>query len=346
MAKILLAGDGFIRNEVLREAVLRHVPDAELSYVETGWPVVPWGSPGDVREASGDEAELSAALAGIDACITHTAAFTSTVLRQNPGLKLLTVCRGGPVNASVATATELGIPVTFTPGRNAVATAEHTLALILGAARQIAQRHGELMAGQWRGDYYRYEDVGPEISGSTVGLVGYGAVGSRVARALVAMGAHVLVYDPYVDPATLEAGVELVPELDSLLERSSVLTLHARLTEENAGMIGREQLARLPAGAILVNAARGGLLDYDAACEALASRHLYAAGFDVLPSEPLAADSPLRRVPNVTMTPHLAGASRQAAHFAAEVGATDIARFLAGQRPLHLANPEVFGPAT
>ena len=239
-----------------------------------------------------------------------------------------------------AAATAAGVVLSFTPGRNATATTEHSVAIILAAVRQIAQRHGELIAGQWRGDYYRYEQVGPELAGGTAGLVGYGAIGSRVAAILQALGMTVRVFDPYLSE-DLPAGIEKVDALDDLLASADLLTIHARLTAENAGLIGAREIALMPPGSVLVNCARGGLLDYDALCDALDSGHLYAAACDVLPFEPLPPDHRILRTERLTVTPHLAGASKQAAHLAAEFGAADIAAFLRGDRPRHVANPEV-----
>lgn len=341
---ILLAGDGFVTANVLRRAVERQSGIADsvaLSAKQSNWPNEPFHDYAGVREAFGDEDELIAALAGAQICFSHTYPFSEKVIAASPDLQLITICRGGPVNVDLDAATRHGVIVSFTPGRNAVATAEHSVAMIMAAARQIAQRDAELKAGQWRSDYYNYDAVGPEISGKTVGVCGYGAVGSRVAKILQAMGAHVVVFDPWIDAAKLEEGMEYAQELDQLLERADILTLHSRLTAENQGMIGAEQIARMPQDAILVNCARGGLLDYDAVADALDSGHLYAAAFDCLPEEPLPAGHRLFATPRVTMTPHLAGASKQAAELAATIGVRDIAAFLAGERPTFCANPEV-----
>ncbi len=248
----------------------------------------------------------------------------------------------GPVNADAAAATLQGAIMTFTPGRNATATAEHSVARILAAVRQVAQRHVELMQGEWRGDHYLFERVGSEVRGSVVGLVGLGAVGSRVATIMTAMGAHVLVYDPYLGEVRVPEGVTLVAKLGDLLAQSNILTIHARLTAENSHMIGAEQIARMPEGSILVNCAKGGLLDYDALSDALESGHLWAAACDVLPSEPLPAGHRLLGHERLTLTPHLGGASKQAAELAAEIGARDIAAFLEGGRPSHWVNPDVW----
>lgn len=335
--KVLLAGDAFVTPQVLSDALHRHLPEAETVTVTNDWPRSPLASIGDVDEAVGDEDALIAALEGVDACFTHTFPFTEKVLAAAGQLRLVTVCRGGPVNVNLEAAHRYGVVVSYTPGRNATATTEHTVAMIMGAVRQIAQRHAELARGEWRGDFYEYDQVPPEVSGSRVGLVGYGAIGSRVAAIMRAMGAAVMVYDPFVDPAQVGEGIELVDSLEHMLPRTNILSIHARLTKENAGLIGADEIGLLPKGSVIVNCARGGLLDYDALCDALDAGHLYAAACDVLPSEPLPPGHRLLSTPRLTMTPHLAGASRGAAELAAELGARDIARFFAGEALEHVA---------
>ena len=343
---VLLAGDHFVRNDLLRRCLDEHVDGPlDLAELTLPWPVEPFGRVGDVDEASGTEEQLIDALRGRRICLTQMAPLTERVLAACPDLELFGVARGGPVNTDLAAATRHGVAVTFAPGRNAVATAEHTVGLLLAAVRRIPQTHGELAGGTWRGDLYQYERVGPEISGSTVGLVGYGAIGSRVARILGGFGADILVADPYVDPADLPPGVAAVG-LDELLARSTVVSLHARATSETRQMIGAAQIAAMPPGSVLVNCARGSLLDYDAACDALDSGHLFAAAFDVYPEEPVPAGSRLLRTPNVVLTPHLAGASKETALRAAGLLAADVRRHLADEPLVHCANPTVLAPAT
>jgi D-3-phosphoglycerate dehydrogenase / 2-oxoglutarate reductase len=346
--RILAAGDHFVRNQLLIDAVRAELPDSVAGDVEFGeltlpWPVVPFGKIGEVDEASGDENELITALDGVEICLTQMAPLTAKVLDGAPSLRLFGVGRGGPVNANLPAATEHRVAVTFAPGRNAVATAEHTMALMLSAMRRIPAVHAELRGGAWRSDLYQYDQVGPELENAAVGLIGYGAIGSRVARMLSGFGAHVLVHDPYLTPDALKdanVAAELV-ELDELLRRSRVVSLHARVTEETTGMIGREQIAALPNGAVLVNCARGALLDYDAVCDALESGHLFGAAFDVFPEEPIPAHSRLLRTPNIVMTPHLAGASKETAAKAAQILAGDVRRYLRGEPAAHCANPDV-----
>lgn len=340
MTKILTAGDHFVLNALLRDALARHAPaDVDISELTLPWPVQPFHAVGEVDEASGTEDELIEALQGVQVCLTQMAPLTDRVLTKCPDLRLFAVTRGGPVNANIHAATRHGVAVTYAPGRNATATAEHTVALLLAAVRQVPQRNSELLAGQWRSDYYRYQDVGPEISGATVGLIGYGAIGSRVAGILNGFGARILVFDPFLPSGALPDFAAQADSLEELLAAANIVTIHARLTAETTGFIGERELALMRPGGILINAARGGLVDYGALCDALEAGHLFAAGLDVYPAEPLPATSRLRALPTAVMTPHLAGASKPTAHKAADIGASEVGRFLRGEALQHCANP-------
>jgi len=340
--RVLAAGDHFVLNRLLIDALRREIPygaDPEITELTLPWPVEPFGRVAEVDEASGTEEALMQALVGAEICLTQMAPLTEKVLDAASDLRLFCISRGGPVNANLEAATRHGVAVCFAPGRNASATAEHTVAMMLAAMRRIPQTHADLTAGTWRGDYYTYDNVGPELEGNTVGLVGYGAIGSRVARMLEGFGAHVLVFDPYVSADAL--GLAQRVELDELLSRSGVLSLHARATPETTKMIGAAQIAAMPAGSVVVNCARGALLDYDALCDALESGQLFGAALDVFPEEPIPPGSRLLTTPGIVMTPHLAGASKQTATKAAQIVAQEAGRYLRGQPLLHCANPEV-----
>jgi D-3-phosphoglycerate dehydrogenase len=341
---ILAAGDHFVGPGLLAGAVRAELGgDHEITELALPWPVEPFGPVGNVHEASGTEEQVIEALAGAEVAVTQMAPFTKQVFTAAPGLKLVSVCRGGPVNVDLAAATEAGVAVTYAPGRNAGAAAEFAVGMILAAMRRIATSSAELLRGTWRGDYYAYDQTGLELDGTTVGLVGYGAIGSRVAKVLLAFGAEVLVADPFADPAAIAADGAQVVELDELLRRSYVVSLHARLTEQTRHLIDASKLALLPDGAVLVNTARGGLLDYAPLPQALRSGKLGALALDVYDIEPPPADWALREAPNVIATPHLAGASRQTAERAAAIVAAEVGRYARGERPANLANPEVLG---
>ncbi|AKA07174.1 2-hydroxyacid dehydrogenase [Streptomyces noursei ZPM] len=336
---VLAAGNHFIRPGLFSAAVRAAAGDTPLDIreIQFGWPHTPFGPVAEVTEASGTEDDMIEALQGIEICVTEHGPLTERILANCPDLKLFCTSRGGPVNANLAAATRHGVAVCNAPGRNATATAEHTLTLLLAAARGVGDTHTDLRRGIWRGDYYDYDTCGIEIDGTTIGLIGFGAIGSRVAKILHAMGAHILVHDPYARPEALAGLAEQVP-LDALLARSRIVSLHARVTPETTGMIGPAQLAAMPHGSVLINCARGALLDYDAVCDALESGQLAGAGFDVFPEEPVPAHSRLLTAPGVVLTPHIAGGSQQVAHKAAAIVAGDVGRYLRGEPLHHQAN--------
>ncbi|MEV5986971.1 2-hydroxyacid dehydrogenase [Streptomyces sp. NPDC052051] len=339
MTTILTAGDHFVLNSLLTDSLRAVAPDATFREITLPWPVEPFGDVAEVHEASGTEEQLIEALEGVDICVTQMAPLTERVLKASPGLRLFCVSRGGPVNANLEAATRHGVAVSFAPGRNATATAEHTVALMMAAARRVPATHADLTGGTWRGDYYMFEKVGPELAGSTVGIVGYGAVGSQVARILRGFGAHVLVCDPFVSAD--DAAPAEVTDLADLMRRSLFVTVHARASAQTEGLISRRMIDLMPPGGVLVNCARGSLVDYDAVCDALDAERLFGAAFDVFPQEPIPAGARLLTTRHVVMTPHLAGASKQTALNAASITASEVARFLAGTPLAHCANPEV-----
>jgi D-3-phosphoglycerate dehydrogenase len=214
-----------------------------------------------------------------------------------PALRLVAVSRGGPVNIDLASARRRGVTVVNVPGRNASAVAEFTIGAILAETRLIRAGHESLRRGEWRGELYRADVTGRELSEMTVGIVGYGEIGRRVVRLLHAFGCRILVTDPYValTAADRAAGVGQVAFAE-LLAASDVVSLHARVTPETTRMAD----AACPDAARcrLLNTARGPLVDF----------RLRGAMLETFAVEPPPADWPLLRLPNVTLTPHIAGA--------------------------------------
>ena len=291
-----------------------------------------------LREFQGTPDQVVATAAGARILITHLAPVSRGILRELPDLDMIAVSRGGPVNVDVAAARERGIRLVNTPGRNAGAVAEFTIGAIIAETRNIARGHASLVQGKWRGGLYRADVQRMELAAMTVGIVGYCAIGTRVAALLRAFGSRILVTDPYAELTREDAdyGARRVP-LDELLSRSDVVTLHARLTPETRGMIDARALARMRPGAVLVNTARGPIVDEHALHEALARGHLSGAMLDTFESEPLPAESPLRRLDSVTMTPHIAGASTTTVRVAADMVAREVQRHLACKPPINPA---------
>lgn len=340
MVRILAAGDGHVRSQLLSEALQRELAggEVEVATLDLPWPEQPSREIAEVKEASGDEDELIPALEGVEVLVTQLAPVTEQVFASADELRLVVCTRGGPVNVNVAAASSRDIPVCYTPGRNAPAAAEFALGLMLAAIKRIPAAHASLSRGDWRGEFYSYEENGMELEGATIGLVGFGSIGRRITSVLRAFGSEVLVYDPFVEPTEVEEAGARKAGLEELLRNSQVVSLHARLTGDTKGMIGSEQIALMSEGSVLVNTARGGLLDYDALCDALQSRHLGAAALDVYDEEPPPEGSRLFEAPNLVLSPHMAGATRQTAHRAADTAAAEVRRYVRGQKLAAVAN--------
>jgi len=343
--RIAIVGDRFMKPDYFRRA-LEAVPGLafEARTLELDWPDTPMvhGEPGTelegLREFVGDPDAIADFIGDAEVLINHVAPVSAAMLARLPALKLIAVSRGGPVNIDVAAARSRGIPVVNAPGRNASAVAEFTIGMILAETRLITLGHRSLSQGEWRGDLYREDRTGEELSCQVVGVIGYGHIGTRVVRLLKPFGCSILVNDPYVAlrPEDAADGVEQVG-LEELLRRSDIVTLHARVTEETKGFIGQQQFAQMKRGAYFINTARGPLVDYDALYEALRSGHLRGAGLETFAIEPPPPDWPLLRLDNVTLTPHIAGASRRTIAYAAEMVAEEVRRFVAGEPALNPA---------
>ncbi len=266
--------------------------------------------------------------------VTQLAPMSRGMLERLPNLKMIAVSRGGPVNIDMRAAKDHNVLVVNTPGRNASAVAEFTIGAILAQTRKIREGHETLRQGIWRGDLYRADVAGRELNEMTVGVIGYGNIGTRVVKLLRAFGCRILVHDPYIQLASedLAAGVELVA-LQNLLEESDVVTLHPRVTEETRHMMNAEAFAAMKPDSLFVNTARGPLCDYDALYEALKSGEIGSAMLETFAVEPAPADWPLLQLPNITLTPHIAGASLRTVTYAAEQAAEEVRRFLAGEPP-------------
>lgn len=340
--RILAAGDHFVLPSIIVEQLEELLPGGyTYRSLTLPWPHEPFGPVGNVEEASGTEEQLIEQLIGVGVCVTQMAPFTSTVIDQSSSLRMIGVTRGGPVNIDLEAATERGVVVCNAPGRNATAAAEYAVALILALARRIPQAHISMVEGAWRGDFYAFDECGLEIGGSTVGIIGYGEIGRRVARLVHAFGASILLHDPYATEDALDVPAELV-DLPDLLHRSKIVTLHARATSETQAMIDAEALALMPPGSLLVNSARGALVDIEAVCDALEVGHLGGAAFDVFEVEPLPQHHRIRGLDRVVLSPHLAGASQKTAIAGARIIAEEIGRFVQGEPLHHCLNPSVY----
>jgi D-3-phosphoglycerate dehydrogenase len=288
-----------------------------------------------LREYVGDPAEVARAVAGHDVLVVHGAAVSAEVLAAAP-LRLVCCARGGPVNVDVAAATGRGIPVVNTPGKNAEAVAELTIAFALLLVRAVPRASRYLLEGGGFAEsaFEGREFFGREAPSLTMGLVGLGHVGREVARRARALGFAVLGYDP--QPAAGD-DVELV-SLDALLARSDVVSLHARLTPENRRMFSRDRFAQMRPGAYFINTARESLVDEPALRQALEQGTLGGAALDVL--ERTSGRHPLLDLPNVFVTPHIGGATAETLTRGAQRAVTAVTELLAGRVPANVVNPQ------
>ncbi|HZF36802.1 MAG TPA: 2-hydroxyacid dehydrogenase, partial [Candidatus Angelobacter sp.] len=340
MSKLAIMGDRFMLSEIFETAIVARCGAHELTIRkhDLPWPDVPMehgyaqaGLDG-LREYLGEPDAVVEFIDDSDIFVTHVAPLSASMMDRLPKLRLVAVSRGGPVNIDMKAARARNIRVVNAPGRNASAVAEFTIGAILAQTRNITRGHDALRAGTWRGDLYRADVTGDELSDMTVGVVGYGAVGARVVKLLKAFGCRILVCDPYVQltPDDRNDAV-LQVSLDRLLAEADVVTLHARVTPETTGMIGKDALARMKKGAYFINTARGPMVDYDALYDALHGNHLRGAMLETFGIEPPPPDWPLLKLENVTLTPHIAGASLKTVRFAAAQAAEEVRRFLAAE---------------
>jgi len=263
--------------------------------------------------------------------------FGREAIMMAKGLKAISRHGVGVDNVDIEAATERGIVVTYTPGANADSVAEHTFALLLGLVRMITLADRSTRGGEWGSS----EFMGFELVGKTLGIIGLGAIGSRVAKRAMAFEMDVLAYDPYVNRKGASAlGVKLV-DLETLLRSSDVVSLHASLTNETRHILAARELGMMRRTAVLINAARGQLVDEEALVRALKDGTVSGAGLDAFQSEPLPEGHPFTKMRNVLLTPHIASFTKEALARGDKILTMDLAAALMGGKPIYVANPKV-----
>ena len=285
----------------------------------------------DVRTGL-SESELAAAIVDYDALVIRSGTqVTAPVLQASERLKVVGRAGVGIDNVDVDEATRRGVIVMNTPDANTTATAEHTFALIMASARNIVPAHNSMASGAWE----RSSFTGSELKGKILGVVGFGRVGRAVAARAQAFGMSIVAYDPFVSERVgRDANVELV-DLDELLSSADYITLHTALSDDTRDLINDERLALTKPGTVLVNAARGGLINADAVARSLDAGHLRTAAIDVFDVEPPAPDHPLVGHPKVIHTPHLGASTTEAQRSVAIEIAEQV---LAALRGDHISN--------
>jgi D-3-phosphoglycerate dehydrogenase len=287
----------------------------------------------------GDERELVALAPGADAILTNWKPVTARVL--DAASRCTTVARYGVGvdNIDVARATELGIVVSNVPDYCIDEVSDHAIALMLALARRIVDFAAQTRAGGWDNQAF-----GPlhRLRDRTLGLIGFGRIARLVAPKARAFGLGILAYAPSLSPGA-HHGVEATASLDELLARSDLVSLHAPLTPATHHLLGPEELARMRPGALLVNTARGGLLDLEAVRAALSDGRLGGVGLDVLDEEPPPPDDPIRGVPGVVLTPHAAFYSVESVVELQKKASANVVSALGGTAPETTVNPDVLG---
>ncbi|MCE9667814.1 D-glycerate dehydrogenase [Myxococcus stipitatus] len=263
------------------------------------------------------------------------------LLALAPGLRAVSNVAVGYDNIDVAACTQRRVAVGNTPGALTETSADFAFALILGLARRVAEADAYVRAGKWR-TWSPTLLLGTDVYGATLGIVGAGGIGSAVARRARGFGMRVLYVSREAKPA-LEAqtGARRVDKA-TLLAQADIVSLHVPLTPLTRHWVGREELAALKPGALLVNTSRGGVVDPEALVEALREGRLGGAALDVTEPEPLPPDSPLMTLPNVLLAPHIASASHATRGRMASMAVDNLLAALEGRRPPHCVNPEVF----
>lgn len=265
---------------------------------------------------------------------------SSKVMDAMPNLKLVGVSRAGLENVNVEEATKRGILVFNVKGRNAHAVSDFAVGMMLAAARNIAKAHHAIQNGEWRKTFVNSNAV-PEMHDKTIGLVGFGYIGKLVAKKLSGFDVNVVVYDPYTKEEVInEAGAKKV-ELNELMRTSDFVSMHARLTEQNKGMIGEKELEMMKPTAYFINTGRAGLVDQDALAKALEAQKIMGAALDVFTTEPIPEDSPFLKLDNVTLTTHIAGTTSEALTNSPYLLMEDIAKFLNEEEAHFIVNKEV-----
>lgn len=335
--KISIYGDRFMKSEIFEEVIKKKLSDHVISFTkkDVEWPDGPFhndygkGHFSNIKEYFGNENDVINTVKDNEILITDLAPITENIIDKIPNLKFIGVSRGGPVNIDIEACKKNNITVVNAPGRNASAVAEFTIASILSETRLVTKGHQSMVNGEWRGDLYRFDITGRELSELTIGLVGYSHIGKRVRDLLLPFGCKIIFSDPFVEEDEIDKknNIERVTKEDLIL-RSDVISIHARVTKETEKFFSENEFSKMKKGSYFINTARGPLVDYDALIKYLKNQHLGGAALDTFDIEPLPKDHPLRRLNNVTLSPHIAGASIKTVYYAAEVIAEDLKNYL------------------
>jgi glyoxylate reductase len=313
--------------------VTRLLPEAALQVVTEACDAEVW--PVDVPPSRGDLLQRVRGTEGLLSLLTDR--IDAEVMDAAGRLRVISNCAVGVDNVDVAEATRRGIPVGNTPGVLTDATADMTFALLLAAARHVVEGVNYVRDGRWN-TWNLQLFLGADLAGATLGLIGFGRIGRAVAQRAQGFGLRVLFHNPVSTPAS---GAQ-ASDLDTVLRESDFVSLHVPLTEATRHMINRDTLGLMRSTAILVNTARGPIVDHAALLDSLREGRLRAAALDVTEPEPLPADHPLLALDNCIVVPHLGSASSRTREQMANLAAQNLVAGLSGHRLPHCVNPEVY----
>lgn len=274
---------------------------------------------------------------GADALLNQYAPITRRVIENLENTKIIARYGIGVDNIDLEAATEKGIFVTNV-AYDICDVADHTVALILSLIRKIPWVYQSTKSGEW--DWKKFQPV-MRLKGKTVGIIGFGRVGREVAKRIGCFGVNTITYDPYIPLEVFEKSRVKRVDLEAILEKSDIITLHVALTKETRHMIGEDQLRKMKKTAVLINACRGPVVDEKALYTALKEKWIACAGLDVLEREPLTRRNPLLELNNVVVTPHMAWYSAGSVTEMQTAAAEEVARVLSGQLPRRLVNKRV-----
>ncbi len=345
----------------MKALVTTYISETHLKQLEKMFEVVETAGMMDIGRVLNEE-EMIDKLNGVDVLFVEFDPVTKKVLESAKSLKLIASVRGGAhANIDVKAASELGIPISFVPGRNQDTVADFTIGLIIALSRGIAKGHYLIKSKQitdestydkngfcvtdvnWVGStpekfaYLQFK--GPTLSGKTIGLVGLGAIARETAKRAIAFNMTVIAYDPYVNSNSLDFQVEMV-SLEELMSRADFVSIHLPVTNETRGLVSSDLLSRMKKTAYLINTARAAVLDYDQLIKMLKNDEIAGAALDVYPTEPLNDSHELLDLPNVVLTPHIAGCSLDPYDRSYEFLFADVKDFFTEGKLTRLYNPE------
>lgn len=357
MARILVLYDKWMREnaqDMWRTAFAEAEIDQEheMVFTENKPGSYRWSSEivDNVKEANGNPEYIKEKIEGCEAVVSGYAPFTSDIMNASDDLKIIGISRGGPVNVDHSAATERGIRILRAVGRNAESVADQTLGFIISESRFISRHSHEVKTGKY---FEELESGGRssylasfnwmELNGKTLGLIGYGQVGARVAKRAHAFGMNVIVFDPYLETSILEDEGCTSVELNKLLGDADFISIHAKLTPETHHMINDKTLAKMKKTAVLINTARGSIIDEEALLMALTKGVIASAALDVFEEDPIKQGNPLIQLENVTITPHSAGRSPDTEMRGYRQVALQVAAYLRGEEinPMYVSNKAV-----